>query len=95
MSVSPATPLGPHLALPNRVLIGRAGPYPTLHRPDRALLRYDFAVQSEAIGCSLRSFPPGLRPLSAGPFRVTSQSQFFPETLTVLLTSQLCVAFNY
>ncbi|HSW86129.1 MAG TPA: hypothetical protein VLG49_01365 [Rhabdochlamydiaceae bacterium] len=51
MSLSPAGPLAPHLALPNRVLGG--GVCKALPRtPLRALLRCDLAVRSESIGCS-------------------------------------------
>lgn len=51
VSTSPAGPLAPHLALPNRVLEG--GVCIALPRtPFRALLRCNFAARSESIGCS-------------------------------------------
>lgn len=56
--MSPACPLEPHLASPNRVLGGEAcGTQPPLSA-NRARLCYDFALRSEAIGCSCAHFPP-------------------------------------
>ena len=52
----------------------------------------DFAVRYEAIGCSGAPSRRALRPLSAGPFRVASQGQFFLETLNAF--SRLCTFFE-
>ncbi len=71
----PATTVELQSALPNRVLESGVGPYPT---PDvlRTLLRRNFAVRLEAIGCSCAHFPPGLRLIGRVPFRVDSQDQY-------------------
>ena len=68
--VSPAGPRAPHLALPNRVLVGGLC---ITRTPARFALSCgsDFALRSESIGCSAHSLPaPSLR----GPFHVDSQS---------------------
>ena len=102
VSMSPAGPLEPHLALPNRVLVG--GPYGVLLPPRPTMLGLieaaacfdyysifaasispigcglscgcDFALRSEAAGCSCAQFPAGLRLGAGAPLRVTRRAIF-------------------
>ena len=86
-SHAPRLPLGPHLASPNRVLAGGACAAQPLLSAGRARLRYDFALRSEAIGCSCAppsgpgSCPRALHLLSTakvrGPSRVCAAPPHF------------------
>jgi len=82
----PLAPLEPHLALPNRVLGG--GVYLcTTPPPCRALLRCDFALRSEAAGCSSSSLPTprGVGPSSrhlAVPFK--NNNQPYPDSASLI-----------
>ncbi|NGX45567.1 MAG: hypothetical protein K940chlam2_00722 [Chlamydiae bacterium] len=69
-----ADALAPHLALPNRLLAGPAVRSRTSHAL-RALLRSDFAVRSESIGCSGRRIPAGLTP-QGGPHPLSLTEPF-------------------
>ncbi len=51
LAAAPRCPVAPHLALPNRVLVGGScGALSPLRPRNEALLRYDFAVRSESKG---------------------------------------------
>jgi len=53
----PRDPLEPHLALPNRVLVGRLCIALASVAPFGALLCYDYAVRYEAAGCLRARLP--------------------------------------